>query len=1071
MSRTLLSCAAATMLIGFGSFANPAAACACTTGIPLGPNGPVNAIASAPDGSVFIGGDFTHWGYQTGGFASLDSTDASVNDSMPWVDGYVSAIEPDGAGGFFIGGDFDRVGGLERENLAHIDPTGQVTDWQPTMKLPNIVDGTIYRKVWVLAFDDVSDTLYVGGQYDIDPDSSGDYRLPMLASVDTGTGLWSTWAPVIDNAGDGYWRNFSSGIYGVEISGRTLYVGGAFSIGTPAIRTGAAAFNLGALATDSGLLPWAPNPNGPVAALLVKGTSPTTVVLGGYFDEVGNTEPETTRLSVAEVHGVTGVATTFVADTEVMEDGSLPFDTGSVYSLALVGETLLIGGFIDRVNGDLRSNLAAVNAAGLVNSWDPDPDGYVESIAVSGGQIYVAGNFGEFEGGASPPIKRTGVAQFNVADLTISGPTSWDAGLDGNGEVVAVVGDRVMVGGDFEVADSTPVGHLAKLDSRGNLIGEVGNTEDISGVSALRVVGDYLYAAGEATNPDTDVTTYWLSRIPMSSLGVSEPIATTNQRISTLENNAGALFVGGSFTTVTRAAVITIASYAFALDLDTLVVTPFGGPSFPGEVLDLYVTGDWVYAVGDGPRSGRYLDGTPFAMRASLSSRVIDTTWNVDFSGEGSPEYGSALSVSEWNGSIVVGGSMLSSMNAGDDGFHLLGVSPINAAIEWGRSRDARPDVYAMIPDPLGFYIAGSGNLGTDNESHARYGVALLSNPTTINDWEVSLGRVIKAIERVPTTDGPLIFAGGSMDVESGAIANSPRRYLGIMMGATANGGGGGGGGGGEAPANNPTQSVGTTPLLPALNTFGPDASLNLRPGEVAMIIDGDRVPAKRKVGPRNTSIVVTGGGSSLIVPSPLGLGGGGSPQWQPGLSTSLDTTGFGPGSTVQAYVLSAPTLIGSAQVTTTNKGSVAVTVPATLTSGSHTLQVIGKNSAGKSLIIAVGIRVAEKPESLGTQVIFSEGSVQLTKSAKASLRSLVKQLSAQSVLPPSGRSVGVMRMTGKRSTDIRLASLRAETVTKYLKSIGFKGEMNSRTVSALEREFNRQVDVTITWPTPPTSP
>lgn len=1062
------------MLIGFGSFANPAAACACTTGIPLGPNGPVNAIASAPDGSVFIGGDFTHWGYQTGGFASLDSTDASVNDSMPWVDGYVSAIEPDGAGGFFIGGDFDRVGGLERENLAHIDPTGQVTDWQPTMELPDIVDGTIYRKVWVLAFDDVSDTLYVGGQYDSDPHSDDSDRWPMLASVDTGTGLWSTWAPVIDDAGDGYWRNFSSGIYGVEISGRTLYVGGAFSIGTPAIRTGAAAFGLSDLVTDPELLSWAPNPNGPVAALLVKGTSPTRVVLGGYFDEVGNSS-RVPRLSVAEVDGVTGVATSFVANAEegYVDGGSIVSFPGNVYSLALVGGTLLIGGGFDLVDREWRSNLAAVDAAGGVNSWDPDPDSYVESIAVSDGQIYVAGDFGEFEGGASPPIKRTGVAQFN-GDLISSVPTSWDAGLDSTGKVVAVVGGRAMVGGFFEVADSTPVDHLAKLDSRGMLTRELGNTEDISGVSALRVVGNYLYAAGKATDPDIDpetvVPTYWLSRIPMSSLGVSEPIATTNQRISTLENNAGALFVGGSFTTVTRDAVITSASYAFALDLDPLVVTPFGGPSFPGEVLDLYVTGDWVYAVGEGPISGSYLGGTPFAMRASLSSRVIDATWNVDFSGGGSPQYGSALSVSEWNGSIVVGGRMLSSMDAGDPGFSLLFVSPINAAIEWRPSLNGRSRVNAMIPDPLGFYIAGSGNLGTDNESHARYGVALLSNPTTINDWEVSLGRV-KAIERVPTTDGPLIFAGGSMDVESGAIANSPRRYLGIMMGATANGGGGGGGGGGEAPANNPTQSVGTTPLLPALNTFGPDASLNLRPGEVAMITDGERVPAKRKVGPRNTSIVVTGGGSSLIVPSPLGLGGGGSPQWQPGLSTSLDTTGFGPGSTVQAYLLSAPTLIGSAQVTTTNKGSVAVTVPATLTSGSHTLQVIGKNSAGKSLIIAVGIRVAEKPESLGTQVIFSEGSVQLTKSAKASLRSLVKQLSAQSVLPPSGRSVGVMRMTGKRSTDIRLASLRAETVTKYLKSIGFKGEMNSRTVSALEREFNRQVDVTITWPTPPTSP
>jgi hypothetical protein len=47
------------------------------------------------------------------------------------VNGAINASASNGAGGWYIGGSFTLVGGVARDQLAHIRANGTVSDWDP----------------------------------------------------------------------------------------------------------------------------------------------------------------------------------------------------------------------------------------------------------------------------------------------------------------------------------------------------------------------------------------------------------------------------------------------------------------------------------------------------------------------------------------------------------------------------------------------------------------------------------------------------------------------------------------------------------------------------------------------------------------------------------------------------------------------------------------------------------------------------------------------------------------------------------------------------------------------------
>ncbi len=184
------------------------------------------------------------------GVAAVDATTGALLDWNPQSDNLVNVIEIVGDA-VFVGGSFNTIGGQPRANLAALDPvTGLATNWSAD------ADGGVNTlAVW-------GDTLFVGGRFST---LAGQPRSG-LAALSMATGELLPWNPEFSSV---EWASSIPHpiVYGLTISGSTLYVGGLFGrIGTvPA--NGFVAISFAPpplppppLPTAVALAPMAPNP-------------------------------------------------------------------------------------------------------------------------------------------------------------------------------------------------------------------------------------------------------------------------------------------------------------------------------------------------------------------------------------------------------------------------------------------------------------------------------------------------------------------------------------------------------------------------------------------------------------------------------------------------------------------------------------------------------------------------------------------------------------------------------------------------------------------------------------------
>jgi trimeric autotransporter adhesin len=116
----------------------------------------------------------------------------------------------------------------------------------------------------------------------------------------------------------------------------------------------------------------------------------STIYIGGDFTHVG---PDgggagATRNHIAAIDAATGVPTPLE-----------PNANGQIYSLALSGGTLYVGGLFTSVAGQPRNNIAALDVAtGAATARNPNASSDVEALVVSGGRVYAGGHFGSIGG-------------------------------------------------------------------------------------------------------------------------------------------------------------------------------------------------------------------------------------------------------------------------------------------------------------------------------------------------------------------------------------------------------------------------------------------------------------------------------------------------------------------------------------------------------------------------------------------------------------------------------------------------------------------------------------------------
>lgn len=450
-------------------------------------DGTVHAV-SRFGSTVYLGGDFSYIGPNTGLGASLDARNGQAQTKFARLDGgnAVYAAVSDGAEGWYIGGKFTRVGTAVRINLVHLKSDGSVDElFSPD---PN-------GSVRALVYDGDAQRLYVGGSFTRIGTSNQRY----LAAINTDTGEVTAWAPALSaDTGD-------HGVHALALStdGRQLYAGGDFN----AVSGDAAAAGFVALDTSDGSIPdkWISanhtvGNGGMVKALALNND---TVFLGGTFTTLGGAA----RNRLAAVNATTGA----------LQDWN-PNANGSVNAFALDADEqrLYVGGDFTRIGGVDRNHLAlvATNDATVSDSWAPNPDDTVHALALADragantGELFVGGDFDEIAGEAqrvqakvSPAgslvngwkplaqgvvrtmaVSNTGAALYVGGLMTSNGgqarnklasvlavsgiPTTWAPRVDdGSVRALAVTaeGSRIYVAGDFTKISSVERKGIARL--------------------------------------------------------------------------------------------------------------------------------------------------------------------------------------------------------------------------------------------------------------------------------------------------------------------------------------------------------------------------------------------------------------------------------------------------------------------------------------------------------------------------------------------------------------------------------------------------------------------------------
>jgi hypothetical protein len=333
------------------------------TATAFNPQSSGNILSLAASGSVvYAGGGFYMIGGQPRNFAAaLNATDGSALAFDPNPNGSIGAIAVSGSA-IYLGGLFSSLGGVPRAGLAAIDATtGMPTAWNPAAA------GMNGNLALVSTMVTTNSTLYAAGAFV----TIGGQSRQNIAEVNLSDGLATAWNPTSDG-----------GVDTLALSGSVMYAGGSFIHIGGQQRIFIAALDLVSGAATA----WDPSADNTVQAIAVAGN---VVYAGGMFLHIGGQE----RLALAAIDASTGTATAWTPNPGGGIFGAY------VYTLAVDGPRLFVGGGFDSMQGVARHNAAALSLADATpTAFDPQTsgggdDGAVSTIAVDGATVYLGGSF------------------------------------------------------------------------------------------------------------------------------------------------------------------------------------------------------------------------------------------------------------------------------------------------------------------------------------------------------------------------------------------------------------------------------------------------------------------------------------------------------------------------------------------------------------------------------------------------------------------------------------------------------------------------------------------------------
>ncbi|PJZ57446.1 hypothetical protein CH367_08800 [Leptospira barantonii] len=372
--------------------------------------------------TLYIGGFFDYVGPETGHFAVVN-TDGNVLPEFPYIEGQIEAIVSDGKGGWFVGGYLEKVNGVNRPGLIHINPDNSWDEkWDAQMPSGSgIKSMVVYQS-----------NLYVGGSFF----SIGGMNVRNLAKLDLTMGQ-----------ADENWNFDTQGYYVSDLTlvqnfrrlESTLYIAGSFVNVQNATRSNLASIDL----RTNRLNPWAPivsgNNGGAVFDLEVEGS---IAYIGGSFVKVGSEE----RVCLAAIDRITSELKNWN-----------PVASGTVEEVEVANGIVFIGGGFFQVAGQSLPYLAAINAqTGVPLAWNPDPNGSIYALKLHENILYVGGSFKTINSKT-----RLYGAAYSLNDFQL---TNWHPKLDNYILAIATDNERLGLGGFFSSVGGKVRSNLAALD-------------------------------------------------------------------------------------------------------------------------------------------------------------------------------------------------------------------------------------------------------------------------------------------------------------------------------------------------------------------------------------------------------------------------------------------------------------------------------------------------------------------------------------------------------------------------------------------------------------------------------
>ncbi len=329
---------------------------------------------------------------------------------------------------------------------------------------------------------------------------------------------------------------------------------------------------------------------------------------GGTDNNIGSLARYGNTLYVAgffsQAGPITGNCVAMNAGTGELHSG-FPRFTGSVNAIVPDGRGgWVVGGAFTAINGVAHGGLAHLDRSYQVLAWDPAPDGPVNAIAISGDSLFVGGDFQRVYG-----ISRPYLATFNSVGGELLAPPPVPDGL-----VQALLVDRGMLflGGGFSHVAGQTRNEIGCIDlSAGDLApwdAGFGAPGYFTAVNTLAVLGDTILAGGLMTTPDQSQRC--LAAIGRSSgrlldwnprITVPRIDRTPGENIYAIATSDTSVFVGGHFTWVNGVQRGGLAEISFTTGQVT-DWSPDPGPWFgevpEGDVAALLIADGRLYASG-----------------------------------------------------------------------------------------------------------------------------------------------------------------------------------------------------------------------------------------------------------------------------------------------------------------------------------------------------------------------------------------------------------------------------------------------------------------------------------------